>query len=170
MSIRSAASRSMYSIDFRIATVVRPGGSSTDASKSWRLAIARTLIDVQSREPRDRCAGHLEVLGVHLNANARQPQSSGGGNGRARTHEGVENHAFAQGQGGPHKLPQEVLRLQRRMGRQSVLRSARRQGVDQISKRLQSRDSAETTGPPLAEVVLNSSFARLAEEAPTFPT
>src|SRR5438552_5424245 len=94
----------MYSIDFRIATVVRPGGSSTDASKSWRLAIARTLIDVQSREPRDRCAGHLEVLGVHLNANARQPQSSGGGNGRARTHEGVENHAFAQGQGGPHKL------------------------------------------------------------------
>src|SRR5439155_9620871 len=30
--------------------------------------------------------------------------------------------------------------------------------------------SAETTGPPLAEVVLNSSFARLAEEAPRFPT
>src|SRR5437016_333893 len=51
-----------------------------------------------------------------------------------------------------------------------VLRSARRQRVDQISKRLQSRDSAETTGPPLAEVVLNSSFARLAEDAPRVPT
>src|SRR2546427_5149470 len=164
MSIRSAASRSMYSIDLRMATVVMPGGSATDASKSWLLAITGALIDVHGSETRYGFTGHVEILGVDLNANALVSQGSRRGNGGTGTHERVEDQSFAQGQGGPNNLPQEVLRLQRRMRGQHMLRPARWQGINQVSKRFLSGDAAQTTGPPLAEIILYPSLARFTEE------
>src|SRR5262249_44731623 len=156
-------------MDLRKAAMVRPGGSATDASKSWLLAIASALIDVHGSKTRDGLARHVEVFGVDLNANALEPQRASGGPGGAGAHERVQNHAFSQGQRGAHKLAQELLWLQGGMGRQGMLWPSRRQGINQVAKRFLRGDAPEAARPPLAKIVLHPSLARFAEEPPRFP-
>src|SRR5437899_3255188 len=116
MSISSASSCSMYSMDFLIAGIVSPGGSGTVSSKSETRAIHFLLEGGESRKLGNGIARHDEVFRVDLQPDAPQSQRGRGGNRGACPHEGIQDCAHAERQRGADKLPQNTLALQRRRG------------------------------------------------------
>src|SRR2546423_1792825 len=55
------------------------------------------------------------------------------------------------------------------MWRDLALLASRNRRFDHVSKRLILRYASQSTGPPLAEIVLHAPLARLAEQAPRLP-
>src|SRR5712691_1236249 len=169
MSIRSASSFSMYSMDFRIAGMVNPGGRGTVPSKSAAGGILILDWHLQSGKLGNGALRHCKIFVINLETHAFQSECCTRSDGGTGAHKGVQDNPFAEGQGGAHKLAKEMLWFERGMGSDSVLRPPCGTRDNKVAKWYLRGDAPKPSRPPFSQVVLYAALAGLAKKPPRLP-
>ena len=136
----------------------------TSSTTTWRC---RTRLVVS--QSRNTLARHVEVLRIALDTDTPITHRFRRGKRRSGSAERIENDALAERQHPSDQWPEESLRLQARMRRQSPFLLPGRRRADDIPEGTLGRRSPESPGAPLAQVVLNPPLQRLAKHEPGLP-